>query len=133
MNTSLLNPGPKNLKVYYQNVQGLIPFSGLGSAQPSLNRTKICELNYYVHSEKPDVILLNETWLKKSIRDHQVIEDTTYKIFRTDRSKLSHGGVPTTNSTLHKLHKSQKIGLFCAICARFLVNFGPFSDPKGQK
>jgi hypothetical protein len=33
VNTSLLNPGPENLKVYYQNVQGLIPFSGLGSAQ----------------------------------------------------------------------------------------------------
>ena len=32
VNTSLLNPGPTNLKVYYQNVQGLIPFSGLGSA-----------------------------------------------------------------------------------------------------
>ena len=24
VNTSLLNPGPENIKVYYQNVQGLI-------------------------------------------------------------------------------------------------------------
>jgi endonuclease/exonuclease/phosphatase family metal-dependent hydrolase len=94
MNTSLLNPGPNNLKVYYQNVQGLIPFSELGSAHPSLNRTKIGELNYHIHTEKPDVILLNETWLKKSIRDHEVIEDTTYKIFRTDRSLMSHPGDP---------------------------------------
>jgi endonuclease/exonuclease/phosphatase family metal-dependent hydrolase len=93
MNTSLLNPGP-NLKVYYQNVQGLLPFSALGDAQPSLNRTKLCELNYHIHTDKPDVILLNETWLKKSVRDHEVIEDTTYKIFRTDRSKLSHPGDP---------------------------------------
>ncbi len=44
VNTSLLNPGPSNLKVYYQNVQGLIPVSELGDAQPSLNRTKICLL-----------------------------------------------------------------------------------------
>ena len=92
VNTSLLNPGPKNLKVYYQNVQGLIPFSGLGNTQPSLNRTKIYELNYHIQVNKPDVMLLNETWLKKSIRDHEVIEDTTYKIFRTDRSVLSHPG-----------------------------------------
>ena len=92
VNTSLLNPGPNNLKVYYQNVQGLIPLSALGSTQPSLNRTKISELNYFIHVNKPDVILLNETWLKKSVRDHEVIEDTTYKIFRTDRSALSHPG-----------------------------------------
>ncbi len=92
VNTSLLNPGPNNLKVYYQNVQGLIPLSALGSTQPSLNRTKISELNYYIHVSKPDVILLNETWLKKSVRDHEVIEDTTYKIYRTDRSALSHPG-----------------------------------------
>ncbi len=92
VNTSLLNPGPKNLKVYYQNVQGLIPVSELNDAQPSLNRTKICELNYYIHTNKPDVLLLNETWLKKSIGDHEVIEDITYKVFRTDRSVLSHPG-----------------------------------------
>ena len=73
-------------------MQGLIPFSCLGNAHPSLDRTKICELNYYIHVNKPDVILLNETWLKKSVKDHEVIEDVVYKIFRTDRSVLSHPG-----------------------------------------
>ena len=28
-NTSVINPGPQNLKIYYQNVQGLVPFSSL--------------------------------------------------------------------------------------------------------
>ena len=76
VNTSLLNPGPKNLKLYYQNVQGLIPFSSLGNAHPNLDRTKICELNTYIHINKPDILFLNETWLKKSIKDHEIIEDT---------------------------------------------------------
>ena len=90
INTSLLNPGPENLKVYYQNVQGLIPFSNLSDQHPHLDRTKILELNLHIHTNKPDVILLNETWLKKSIKDHEVIEDKVYKIFRKDRTVLSH-------------------------------------------
>ena len=91
INTSLLNPGPENnIKVYYQNVQGLVPFSNLGDQHPRLNRTKIFELNLFIHDNKPDVILLNETWLKKSVQDHEIIEDKVYKIFRKDRSVLSH-------------------------------------------
>ena len=36
VNPSMLNPGPSssNLSVYYQNVQGLIPFSNLGDSHP---------------------------------------------------------------------------------------------------
>jgi endonuclease/exonuclease/phosphatase family metal-dependent hydrolase len=91
VNTNLLNPGPEqNLKVYYQNVQGLIPFSNLSDAHPRLDRTKILELNTHILKNKPDIVLLNETWLKKSIKDHEIIEDKVYKIFRTDRSILSH-------------------------------------------
>ena len=85
VNTSLLNPGTQNLKVYYQNVQGLIPFSNLSFVHPVLDRTKIGELNCYIHINRPDVVILNETWLKKSISDHEVIEDPVYKIFRKDR------------------------------------------------
>ena len=102
VNTSLLNPGPQNLKVYYQNVQGLIPFSNLSSVHPVLDRTKICELNLYVHINKPDIVILNETWLKRSIRDHEVIEDTTYKIFRKDRTILSHPNDPNNPDKFRK-------------------------------
>ena len=48
VNPSMLNPGPSSFKVYYQNVQGLIPFSDLDSQQPRLNMTKIYEINTYV-------------------------------------------------------------------------------------
>ena len=33
-NSSILNPGPNGLSVYFQNVQGLIPFSELGEKVP---------------------------------------------------------------------------------------------------
>ena len=49
VNPSLLNPGPDNLKVYYQNVQGLLPFKELDKAQPNLIETKIFEINSYVN------------------------------------------------------------------------------------
>ena len=72
-NPSMLNPGPGSLNVCYQNIQGLIPFSQLGEAHPTLNVTKILELNAFITKSQPDVVLLNETWLKKSIKDHEII------------------------------------------------------------
>ncbi|MCP4487610.1 MAG: hypothetical protein GY820_09895 [Gammaproteobacteria bacterium] len=89
-NPSLLNPGPDCFKASYQNVRGLIPFSQLDKAHPSLDRTKIFELNAYLHSEKPDILLLNETWLKKSINDREVIENPNYNVYRNDRSQTTH-------------------------------------------
>ena len=48
VNPSIFNPGPSSLKVYYQNVQGLVPFSELSNPQPRLDMTKIYEINTYV-------------------------------------------------------------------------------------
>ena len=49
MNPSLLNPGPlQYLKVATINCQGLIPFKELGSDHPSLDITKMAELNSYL-------------------------------------------------------------------------------------
>ena len=93
-NPSMLNPGPEKLKVSYQNVQGLIPVSQLGESHPKLNTTKIFELNAFLHDSKPDVLMLNETWLKKSIKDHEVIENQNYNIFRSDRSQITHPSDP---------------------------------------
>ena len=73
-NPSMLNPGPDSLKVCYQNVQGLIPFSQLNDPHPSLDNTKIFELNSFINQFTPDVLLLNETWLKKSIKDEEIID-----------------------------------------------------------
>ena len=67
---SIKNPGPhnkKDLSVIYQNAQGLIPFSHLGNEHPILNDAKILELNHYMQNFTPDVVILNETWLKPSI------------------------------------------------------------------
>ena len=80
------NPGPGPLKICYQNVQGLIPIKDLTLKQPSLNITKICKLNAYINIYRPDVIMLNETWLKKSVNDHVIIKDKNFSIFRNDRT-----------------------------------------------
>ena len=96
VNPSLLNPGPtsrknpKQFNVHYQNVQGLIPFSQLNEKHPTLNTTKINEIGMYLQVNKPDVIVLNETWLKDSILDNEIIPIDTYEVFRLDRSKSTH-------------------------------------------
>ena len=43
-NPSIINPGPWQPKVLYQNVQGLIPFSELSEQHPKLNTEKVLEL-----------------------------------------------------------------------------------------
>ncbi len=94
-NPSLMNPGPSNLSIYYQNTQGLIPFSCLGESHPILDRTKIYELNAHINETKPDIILLTETWLKRCINDQEVIHDTVYNVIRNDRSQVSHPADPS--------------------------------------
>ena len=67
-NMSLLNPGPStpNLSVFYQNVHGLVTLNTMSKPHPTLNITKVCELQSYLHINKFDIIILNETWLKPS-------------------------------------------------------------------
>ena len=84
-NTSILNPGSINtVSVFYQNIQGLIPFSNLVDNCPNLDVTKVAELQCSINLNKPDIIILNETWLKSSIFDTEIFSTETYKVFRLD-------------------------------------------------
>ena len=90
-NTSLLNPGPENkVSVVYQYVQGLIPFSNLADKCPNLDVTKIAEFQSYISLNKPDIIILNESCLKDSVLDSEIINLEAYKVFRLDRSPKTH-------------------------------------------
>ena len=101
--SGIVNPGPAGLSVAYQNVQGLIPFSELGNANPSLNQTKMSELHNFAYTSSPDVLVLNETWLKPSIHDNEILSPHAYKIFRCDRSPKSH---PTDLEHPNKFRKN---------------------------
>ena len=101
VNPSLLNPGPssssQNVSVFYHNVQGLIPWGELSEDHPILYTTKIHELNLFLEHNKPDIVVYNETWLKDSISDNEVIPTDKYKVFRLDRSLFTHPSDPTNN------------------------------------
>ena len=51
--------------------------------------TKVHELHGFLYTNKPDIVILNETWLKKSILDSEILP-SGYKIFRMDRSLKTH-------------------------------------------
>ena len=94
---SMLNPGPQsvnldknNLSIYYQNVQGFITYNSLSKDSPTLNITKLLEFQTFVYNTQPDIIILNETWLKPSIKNSEVLSENAYKIFRVDRSIDTH-------------------------------------------
>ena len=106
-NTSLFNPGPVNgtsshISVMYHNVQGLIPFSNLGDKCPNLDQTKIYGLKSSIAINKPDIIVLNETWLKKSILDNEILDPKFYKIYRLDRSQETHPLYPENIKKIRK-------------------------------
>ena len=91
-NMSLRNPGPNNnrpLSVLYNNVQGLINAGDLASETPPINMIKLHELHGYLYIHKPDVLILNETWLKKFILDTEILP-SSYNIIRLDRSIKTH-------------------------------------------
>ena len=93
MNITVSNPGTtfKNeISIYYQNVQGLIPFGHVGKDHPIFNDAKLIELHHYVELHVPDIVILNETWLKESINDNKISPSNLYTIFRRDRSPESH-------------------------------------------
>ena len=89
------NPGPvtgnrrKDLSVFYQNVQGLIPFGSLTDQHPNLDIIKIYELQAYIFEKNPDIIILNETWLEPTILSSEIFPKQ-YNVFRLDRSPQSH-------------------------------------------
>ena len=110
-NCSLLNPSPeqllgskndKSFSVYYQNVQGLILFTELNKKHPNLDYWKIAEIHAYIHKKHPDVIILNETWLKSSILDEEIFPINDYKVFRCDRSDITHPKDPYNPSKFRK-------------------------------
>ena len=112
VNPSLLNPGPiQNISVAYQNVQGLIPFSQLENKCPTLDTTKISELNSYIYNEKPGIIILNETWLKRSISDNELLPTNDYKVFRVDRTDKTHPPDPDAPNRFRRNGGGVLIGL----------------------
>ena len=120
-NPSITNPGPRNnnnnninnnnsphkasieqLQVFYQNVQGLIPIAHLNNPNPSLNVTKLLELQSYIYYNKPDIVVLNETWLKPNICNDEILPSDSYNVFRLDRSLKSHPTDPMDPKKYHK-------------------------------
>lgn len=128
-NPSMLNPGPNHISVYYQNVQGLIPFSQLNSKQPHLDKSKIYELNAHIEDSHPDVILLTETWLKNSVMDREVIQSSNYDVFRNDRSKVSHP--PDDNNP--KKYRKNGGGVLIAIRSDIQAEIKRLSVRKGSE
>ena len=101
---SLLNPGPERqegLSCFFHNVQGFINLNSIAKQSPDLNITKVMEFQAYIFEKKPDMIILNETWLKPTINSNETIPGRSYKVFRKDRSSFSHPHDPDNPGKLN--------------------------------
>ena len=100
-NISLLNLGPtqdQHLNCYFHNIQGFVTLNSVGKPYPDLNITKLLEFQAYIFQNTPDIVILNETWLKSCINDKKIIPGDAYKIFRKDLSCLSHPPDPQNSN-----------------------------------
>ena len=84
-NISILNPGPNNDKltsgfsVLYHNVRGFMSYNPkLPNSPPVLNTTKVLEFQSYIFQNKPDIVVVNETWLNKSINSNEILPNKSY-------------------------------------------------------
>ena len=104
-NCSLLNPGPTgtdSIKVFYQNIHGLLTFSSLGQGNPTLNITKLIELQAYIKNFHPDILVINENCLKSSILDNAIFPDKNYTVYRLDRNSNTHPPCPNNTKKFRK-------------------------------
>ena len=84
-NPTIVNPGPcqnkyqNNISVLYQNIRGFIPPSHLGEPNPPFSSIKLAGFQTYIFDKKPDIIVLNETWLVKNLNDSEIFPNESYK------------------------------------------------------
>ncbi len=101
LNPSIVNLGPRKISVLSNNIQGFINTRDLASDSPPLNMTKVHEINGYIFTNRPDIIVMNETWLKRPIHSNQVLPDD-YNVFRADKSSKSHPYDPSRPKKFRK-------------------------------
>ena len=96
-NPCIVNPGPpqqssaSGLSVLYHNARGFMSYNPrLPKNPPELNITKILNFQSYIFNHKPDVIVVNERWLNKTINSSEIFPNNSYKVFRLDRSCDTH-------------------------------------------
>ena len=88
---NIKNPGPlSSINVLYHNVRGFVDLMDNTGNSLKLYKSKVKEFHGHIFSQKPDVVILNETWLKKSILSSEIFPNDSYKVFRRDRSKITH-------------------------------------------
>ena len=105
-NPTIVNPGPpekeSKVSVAYHNVQGFVPLNDLGNPNPMLDTDKIIDFQSYLAHKKPDIVLLNETWLSENIEDSEIFPNQSYKVFRLDRSQKTHPFDPSDPNKYRK-------------------------------
>ena len=79
-----------NDNIAYNNTKSLLKCVYFNSRSVC---NKLNELHYLLYHQKPDVVIISETWLNSLTVDGLLDPENCYKIFRRDRSTGRGGGV----------------------------------------
>ncbi len=61
-------------------------------------KNKLSEFNIMLKHEKPDIVMVTETWLDDSVTDSLLCNGADYSIFRNDRGSVGGGVVIFTKN-----------------------------------
>jgi hypothetical protein len=67
-----------------------------------VDHSKLFEINAYLHNHKLDGLILNETWLKKSIHNNEGISNRNYDVRRSERTLITHPADPNNPNKFRK-------------------------------
>ena len=59
----------------------------IGGVSPIFQTQKLIDLQSFLYSHEPDIVILNETWLNEYIADNEIVSDAFYTIYRKDRTE----------------------------------------------
>ena len=62
--------------------------SSVKGNRPIFQTSKLLECQSYLHFIKPDIVIMNKSWLRENINNNnEIVEENFYKMFRLDRTQ----------------------------------------------
>ena len=58
----------------------------MSGTTPVFKEAKILEFQSHIYNNKPDVVIINESWLNNHVNNNEIISDDIYNFFRFDRT-----------------------------------------------
>lgn len=93
----------QNYQYYIRTLGASFHLLNLDHLTQCLTLIKYLNFKHTLWIKKPDIVILNKTWLSKNINDNEMFPSPSYKVFRLYRTKKSHPMDPVDPNKYRKM------------------------------